>query len=117
MKKIIKTTAWVLMFAVCIWIGASFIDIVADNKSENPQHSDLNFFVLITEDEETRLEELEVCEINAEENVVALIGADGEMWVAEVDNAEEYTIGEKLVAEFAVNDPADLYDDEIKAFV
>ena len=118
MKKVIKTTAWVLAFAVCIWIGASFIDIVADNKSENPQHSDLNFFVLITEDEETNENiyavNAKVFEINTLENVVAFLDGNDHIWVAEVEDASEFEIGAIHTITFTdCGTGDDWYDDEI----
>lgn len=32
-----------------LWVFFSWVDVVSDNCSPNPQHSDLNLFVLITE--------------------------------------------------------------------
>ena len=30
-----------------LWIGASYIDVISDNLYKNPQHSNLNAFVLL----------------------------------------------------------------------
>ena len=115
--KVIKIIGWVLVVAVCLWMLLSFVDIVADNKSENPQHSDLNFFVLISKDEEPK-EEIrvigaKVLEINEEENTIALIDYYDEVWVAEVQDTAEFELGELVQVVFTDNATEDLYDDEI----
>ena len=48
--KTMKNIIYGLAFALCIWIGVSFVDIVADNNTKNPQHSDWNIFVMMTEE-------------------------------------------------------------------
>ena len=62
MKKIIATVC----VLVCFWMMFSFLDVVSDNKSENPKHSDLNFFVLITPEEEEETEPAVLREVWAE---------------------------------------------------
>lgn len=48
MEKIFKIfTIISLIFSA--WIIASVADIVADNHAPNPQHSEKNFFVIMTE--------------------------------------------------------------------
>ena len=46
MKKIIKSVYYVLMVGLLVWMLASWADIVADNCSPNPVHSEYNFFVV-----------------------------------------------------------------------
>lgn len=36
-----------LAAAFLVWIAASYIDVISDNITEHPQHSDLNAFVLL----------------------------------------------------------------------
>ena len=114
MKKIIA----IVCALVCFWMMFSFLDVVSDNKSENPKHSDLNFFVLIApEEEETEPAELrevwaEVTAINQEAESITLIDESGEEWVAFAD-VEMYAVGDEVMVVFDEMDTADLYDDEI----
>ena len=48
-SKAIVIIGWVIMIAFMIWVGASFIDIIADNCSPNPVHHPLNFFSILVE--------------------------------------------------------------------
>jgi len=36
-----------LVSAFLLWVAISYIDIVTDNITDNPQHSNLNAFVLL----------------------------------------------------------------------
>ena len=47
--KVIVIIGWVIMIAFMIWVGASFIDIIADNCAANPVHHSLNFFNVLVE--------------------------------------------------------------------
>ena len=47
--KVIVIIGWVIMIAFMIWVGASFIDIIADNCASNPIHSNYNFFNVLVE--------------------------------------------------------------------
>ena len=47
--KVIVIIGWVIMIAFMIWVGASFIDIIADNCASNPIHSNYNFFNILVE--------------------------------------------------------------------
>ena len=52
MTKISKTLiiiSWIITIAFIVWIGASFIDIIADNCSLNPVHNTYNFFNVLVE--------------------------------------------------------------------
>lgn len=48
MKKILKIAYWTLSVIFFLWIGLSYIDIIVDNCETITEHSDINFFVLIT---------------------------------------------------------------------
>lgn len=48
--KALKSIIYAICVALTIWVAVSFIDIVSDNSHPNPQHSDLNFFYIITKD-------------------------------------------------------------------
>ena len=118
MKRIIA----IVCALVCFWIMFSFLDVVSDNKSENPQHSNLNFFVLIApEEEETEPAELrevwaEVTAINQEAESITLIDESGEKWVAFAD-VEMYAVGDEVMIVFDEMGTDDVCDDEIIDFV
>lgn len=40
MKKILV----IIEIIIFLWIALSYIDVVADNNTSNPQHSEYNFF-------------------------------------------------------------------------
>ena len=48
MEKIFKIFT-IINLIFCVWIIASVADVVVDNHAPNPQHSDKNFFVVMTE--------------------------------------------------------------------
>ena len=55
-KKGIKTmkilnVVNVIMIAVMAWMFFSWVDVVSDNNTAEPQHSDLNCFVMFTEED------------------------------------------------------------------
>ena len=54
-----------------------------------------------------------VYEINTVENLVAFEDTNGDIWVAEVEDASTYELGEVLILVFDDCGTADLYDDEI----
>lgn len=37
-----------IMAAFLLWVGLSWVDVVADNLQPDPRHSEFNFFVVIT---------------------------------------------------------------------
>lgn len=53
---------------------------------------------------------------NINDDIVALVDTDGEMWIYEKEN-EDFEIGEKVEIIFYDNFTADLYDDEIVEIV
>ena len=38
---------WTLFVSLCVWVAASYIDVVADNTSMNAVHHSWNLFVLL----------------------------------------------------------------------
>jgi hypothetical protein len=46
-KKLIANTAALIIAVLLLWIAFSYIDIVSDNNSVAPAHSNLNAFVLL----------------------------------------------------------------------
>ena len=73
-----KTVIYIASIIFITWLAFSFIDIVSDNNSKEPQHADINAFVLITKDREEQ---------------------------ATVQEVESYTIGMEVmsVSEYAIN--------------
>ena len=48
-SKALIIIGWIITIAFIVWIGASFIDIIADNCTLNPVHSNYNFFIKLVE--------------------------------------------------------------------
>ena len=48
-KKITSKIPALLAVLLVVWIGLSWVDVVADNNTTSPEHGTLNFFVLISE--------------------------------------------------------------------
>ena len=46
MKKFLTRTLCVINAVFLLWMFASWVDIVWDNTSENPVHSEYNMFVM-----------------------------------------------------------------------
>jgi hypothetical protein len=44
-----------IALAFILWVGISWIDVIADNLEPEPKHSEYNFFVLLTESWEDEL--------------------------------------------------------------
>ena len=38
-----------IMTAFILWIGVSWVDVIADNTRPEPRHSDVNFFIVMTD--------------------------------------------------------------------
>ena len=49
MKKVITAIAMTLATLMIVYFVASWIDIVADNDSQNPEHHEYNLFVVAAE--------------------------------------------------------------------
>ena len=48
-SKALIIISWIITIAFIVWIGASFIDIIADDCTFNPVHSNYNFFNVLVE--------------------------------------------------------------------
>lgn len=49
LKKLLSKIPALVAVLLVVWIGLSWVDVVADNNTLSPAHSALNFFVLISE--------------------------------------------------------------------
>ena len=49
MKKALSNIITTVCVILLLWVGISYIDIIADNLSEHPQHSEYNVFCLLLE--------------------------------------------------------------------
>ena len=47
MKKVFWVIYWAIGILFLLWVALSYIDVIVDNCSTNPHHSDFNFFVLL----------------------------------------------------------------------
>lgn len=47
--KTLKYIFYGIVAAFIIWIAASYIDIISDNLTENPKHSEYNAIVLFVD--------------------------------------------------------------------
>ena len=48
--NIIKYTIAVASIAFLLWVTISWVDVVSDNLSPNPQHADWNIFSMMVEE-------------------------------------------------------------------
>lgn len=37
-----------ILVAFFLWVGVSWVDVITDNNKPNPNHSNYNFFVVLT---------------------------------------------------------------------
>ena len=49
MKKFLSIAVTVISCAFLLWVGASWVDIIADNTEPNPVHRTDNIFVFLTQ--------------------------------------------------------------------
>ena len=87
-----------------LWFLYSWIDVVSDNCSPNPQHSDLNLFVLMTESvkedepQGTCGDPLSVFDVTTgyiqqkDDSKVWFVTENGNTYVTEVGNVENFTL-------------------------
>lgn len=52
MSKVVKGIVYTVSILTLVWFIASWADVVADNTEPNPQHSEYNMFVLMTQDKQ-----------------------------------------------------------------
>lgn len=87
MKKTVKTIGVSIIVAIIMWMSFSWIDIVSDNTSDEPKHSQYNFFCMMFE------REYELCGVVADAGLV--VDENGEGW--EVDTTDYYNGDEVFI--------------------
>lgn len=87
-----------------LWAFFSWVDVVSDNCSPNPQHSDLNLFVLMTESTKedepqgTCGDPLSVFDVTTgyiqqkNDSKVWFVAENGNTYVTEVGNVENFAL-------------------------
>lgn len=102
-KKIAKRTMMMIMVLMMMWMSFSWIDIVSDNTSDEPRHSQYNFFCMMFE------REYELCGYVADANIV--VDDNGEAW--EVDTTE-FAVGDEVFILFNDNGTPQIEDDVVE---
>lgn len=102
--KIIGTVITGICALFLLWAFISWVDVVDDNCSPNPQHSDLNLFVMMTES--TKEDEpqgscgdpLSVFDVTTgyiqqkNDSKVWFVAENGNTYVTEVGNVDNFTL-------------------------
>jgi hypothetical protein len=91
------------------WLAWSFIDIVSDNNTMNPEHSNINAFSVLVKD----TEEVKATVIEVNNEAIALEDASGDVWVWELEKGESFEVGQIVTIVFDNLGNDDIYDDEI----
>ena len=102
MKKIIKNTVITIVVMMMMWMSFSWIDIVSDNTSDEPKHSQYNFFCMMFE------REYEMCGVVADAGLV--VDENGEGW--EVDTTD-YHYGDEVFITLNDNGTPQIDDDVV----
>jgi hypothetical protein len=89
-----KTIIYIVSIIFIAWLAFSFIDIVSDNNSREPQHADVNAFVLITKDREkqTTVQEIESYTIGMEVLSVSEYAIHAEGMDAGTNHTQTFTL-------------------------
>ena len=89
-----KTVIYIASIIFIAWLAFSFIDIVSDNNSREPQHADINAFVLVTKDreEETTVQEVESYTIGMEVLSVSKYAIHAEGMDAGTNHTQTFTL-------------------------
>ena len=109
MKKMMMNVITIACVVMLGWFAWSFIDIVSDNNTMNPEHSNINAFSVLVKDE--REAKATVIEVNNE--AVAFEDASGDVWVWELEKGESFEVGQIVTIVFDDLGNNDIYDDEI----
>lgn len=108
-----KKTIFNIITIICViwlgWLTWSFIDVVSDNNTMNPEHSNINAFDVLVKNEE----EVKATVIEANDEAIALEDTSGEVWVWELEEGETFEVGQIVTIVFDDLGNDDLYDDEI----
>ena len=104
-----KTVIYIASIIFIAWLAFSFIDIVSDNTSREPQHADINAFVLVTKgrEEETTVQEVESYTIGMEVlsvskcaiNVEGMNAGTNHTQTFTLYNNEQYNVGDVVEVE------------------
>lgn len=102
---------WVFFsILLMMWVGLSWIDVIADN-STIANHNKYNFFYILSEMADTGKVDAIVIESN--NGFVTLFDEDGEEWFYEAKTTEYFLVGEQVEIKFSKQGTETLYDDEI----
>ena len=109
MKKMIMNVITIACVIMLSWIALSFIDIVSDNSTMAPEHSNINAFSVLVKNEE----EVKATVIKASDEVITLEDVNDEMWIWELEKEEDFEVGQVVTIVFDDLGNDDIYDDEI----
>ena len=109
MKKAIMSIITIICAVWLGWLAWSFIDVVSDNNTMNPEHSNINAFNVLVKNEK----EIKATVIEVHNEAIALEDASGEVWVWELEEGESFEVGQIVTVVFDDLGNDDLYDDEI----
>lgn len=109
MRKVILNIITIIYIVWLSWLAWSFIDVVSDNSTMSPEHSNINAFsVLVKNEKEAKAT---VIEVNNE--AITLEDARGDVWVWELEKGESFKVGQIVTIIFDNLGNKDIYDDEI----
>ena len=104
-----KTIIYIASIIIIAWFAFSFIDIVSDNNNKEPQHANINAFVLITKgrEEEATAQEVESYTIGMEVlsvskyaiNVEGMDAGTNHTQTFTLYNNEQYNVGDVVEVE------------------
>ena len=109
MKKMIINVVTIACVIMLGWFAWSFIDIVSDNSTMNPKHSNINAFSVLVKNNE----EVKATVIEANDEAIALEDAHGDVWVWELEKGGSFEVGQIVTIVFDDLGNDDIYDDEI----
>ena len=109
MKKMVMDIITITCVVILGWFAWSFVDIVSDNNTANPEHSNINAFSVLIKDKK----EVKATVIEVNNEAIALEDASGEVWVWELEEGETFEVGQIVTVVFDDLGNNDIYDDEI----
>ena len=96
MKKAVLNIITIICVILLGWFALSFIDIVSDNKTPNPNHADINAFSVLVKSKK----EVKATVIETNDEAIALEDACGEVWVWELEKGENFEVGQIVTVVF-----------------
>ncbi len=109
MKKMVMDVITIACVVMLGWFAWSFVDIVSDNKTPNPEHSDINAFNVLIKDKK----EVNAAVIEVNDEAVAFKDVYGDVWVWELEKGDSFEVGQIVTIVFDALGTDDIYDDEI----